>query len=207
MNTWPNRGAPPAAPAGGSKAENPKTQAVNFIVRPTSLTQANRPPRNPVRFSGFSKTLSPSLRVGYLATNRVQLLEALTQIKLVSTFVSSELNESFIHSLMADGLYARHVRRLRQRLLDRATAVVPRLTMMGFVLDPEYAYQGGTFLWVQHRTHPDALSLADSAATAGIYLAPGCAFRPDQDASSYFRFALPLCTGPSLDALATYLTS
>lgn len=155
---------------------------------------------------GFSKTLSPSLRVGYLATNRVQLLEALTQIKLVSTFVSSELNESFIHSLMADGLYARHVRRLRQRLLDRATAVLPRLTKMGFVIDPEYAYQGGTFLWVQHRTHPDALSLADSAATAGIFLAPGCAFRPDQNASSYFRFALPLCSVASLDALATYLT-
>ena len=59
MNTWPNRGAPPAAPAGGSKAENPKTQAVNFIVRPTSLTQANRPPRNPVRFISSARPRTP----------------------------------------------------------------------------------------------------------------------------------------------------
>jgi len=34
MSTWPNRGGPPAAPAGGRIRENPKTQATNLSVRP-----------------------------------------------------------------------------------------------------------------------------------------------------------------------------
>jgi hypothetical protein len=42
MSTWPNRGGPPAAPAGGWKKKEPN-----------GLTQANRPPRNPVRFSNL----------------------------------------------------------------------------------------------------------------------------------------------------------
>lgn len=53
MSTWPNRGGPPAAPAGGSKRENPKTQAANLTIRSPGLTQANSPPRNPVWFNNL----------------------------------------------------------------------------------------------------------------------------------------------------------
>jgi DNA-binding transcriptional MocR family regulator len=153
----------------------------------------------------FSKTLTPSLRVGYLATNRTQLLEELTQIKLVSTFVSCAPNESLVHALMEGGHFARHVRRQRQRLQDRAHQVLPRLVRMGFEPDPAYPYLGGTFVWVRHRAHADALVLADQAAEAGILLAPGCAFRPDHQSSPHLRFALPLCTPTALDALAQLL--
>lgn len=47
MSTWPNRGAPPAAPAGAAKGRtrNPRQSGH------AGLTQANRPPRIPVRFS------------------------------------------------------------------------------------------------------------------------------------------------------------
>lgn len=47
MNTWPNRGAPAAAPAGGSKTENPKTQAVNLIVRPTGSDSSQQASSKP----------------------------------------------------------------------------------------------------------------------------------------------------------------
>lgn len=153
----------------------------------------------------FSKTLTPSLRVGYLATARADLAEALAQIKLVSTFVGCEPNEAFIHGFLQDGHYARHVRRLRQRLLERATSASARLGQLGFMADPRFPYRGGTFLWARHQAFPDAMVLADSAAQAGIFLAPGCAFRPNQEASAYFRFALPLCDGPAIDALARFL--
>ncbi|MEH3085125.1 MAG: PLP-dependent aminotransferase family protein [Xylophilus ampelinus] len=153
----------------------------------------------------FSKTLPPGLRVGYLATRRAALLETLTQTKLVSTFVSSEMNESFVHAIMEDGVYARHVQSIRERLADRAKSATARLRAMGFEPEPDHVFQGGTFLWMQHPDHPDARRLADGAAARGIFLAPGCAFRPGQEASPHLRFALPLCTAPSLDALSDYL--
>lgn len=155
----------------------------------------------------FSKTLPPSLRVGYLATNRAQLLEALTHTKLISTFVSSESNEAFVHALMVDGVFARHVQRVRQRLQDRAKSTVARLEAMGFVMETGYPYRGGSFVWARHPAHPDAKLLADAASAAGIYLAPGCAFRPQQGESPFFRFALALCSPPSLDALANCVRS
>lgn len=161
--------------------------------------------RRVLYIGSFSKTLPPGLRVGYLATHRAPLLETLTQNKLVSTFVSSEMNESFVHAIMEDGIYARHVQSLRERLLDRARTATARLLAMGFEPVPDHVFQGGTFLWMRHPDHADARRLADGAAAHGIFLAPGCAFRPGQEASPYLRFALPLCTAPSLDALSTYL--
>jgi hypothetical protein len=47
MSTWPNRGAP-AAPCGG--LEQRKTKQPRQSGR-DGLTQANRPPRKPVRFT------------------------------------------------------------------------------------------------------------------------------------------------------------
>jgi len=46
MNTWPNRGAS-GGPCGGLEEENTEQPKQSDHV---GLTQANRPPRNPVRF-------------------------------------------------------------------------------------------------------------------------------------------------------------
>jgi len=47
MSTWPNRGAS-GGPCGGWNNESPSSQKKSDH---TGLTQANRPPRKPVRFS------------------------------------------------------------------------------------------------------------------------------------------------------------
>jgi hypothetical protein len=46
MNTWPNRGAS-GGPCGGLEGEKTEQPKQSDYV---GLTQANRPPRNPVRF-------------------------------------------------------------------------------------------------------------------------------------------------------------
>lgn len=151
----------------------------------------------------FSKTLSPSLRVGYLATRREDLLDELTRRKLVSSYVSCEPNESIVHTLMVDGHYARHVRRLERRLKERALQALPALQALGFVPGQNQpSYAGGTSLWLRHRSGADALTLANEAAASGILLAPGCVFRPNEESSQFFRFVLPLCTERAIAALA-----
>jgi hypothetical protein len=47
MSTWPNRGAS-GGPCGGWNNESPSSQKKSDH---TGLTQANRPPRNPVWFT------------------------------------------------------------------------------------------------------------------------------------------------------------
>jgi len=47
MNTWPNRGAS-GGPCGGLEGEKTEQPKQSDYV---GLTQANRPPRNPVRFN------------------------------------------------------------------------------------------------------------------------------------------------------------
>ena len=50
MSTWPNRGAS-GGPCGGLEEESPNSQNQSDQA---GLTQANRPPRNPVRFISYS---------------------------------------------------------------------------------------------------------------------------------------------------------
>ena len=47
MSTWPNRGRPPAAPAGGWTTENPKTQATNLTIRPTGSDSSQQASSKP----------------------------------------------------------------------------------------------------------------------------------------------------------------
>lgn len=162
--------------------------------------------RRVIYIGSFSKSLSPSLRVGYLATNRAELSEELTHLKMLSSYVSCEPIEAIVHSLVADGHYARHVRRIDRRLKERASMVIPRLAQLGFSMDVDQPYVGGTFVWVRHRDFSDAMTLTDRASNSGILLAPGCAFRPNQDESPYFRFSLPLCVEQAMNALAGVVT-
>jgi DNA-binding transcriptional MocR family regulator len=148
----------------------------------------------------FSKTLTPSLRVGFLATKRSDFLEELVTLKLISCYASCEPNEAIVHSLLADGHYARHVRRLDRRLQERAIEAISRLEQEGFELDQ--AYLGGTFVWMKHKAFDDAMTLTNQASRMGMLLAPGCAFRPNLESSPYFRFSLPLCTSSALDMLS-----
>lgn len=160
------------------------------------LDQLNRV----IYLGSFSKTLTPSLRVGYLATKRTDFLEELVTLKLISCYASCEPNEAIVHSLLADGHYARHVRRLDRRLQERAATAIARLEQDGFRIDQPYI--GGTFVWMKQVDIPDAMALTNQASRMGMLLAPGCAFRPNLELSPYLRFSLPLCTDSALDMLS-----
>ncbi len=54
MQAWPNRGEPPAAPAGGWNNESLNRQKKSDQ---SGLTQANKPPRNPGRFMILGRIL------------------------------------------------------------------------------------------------------------------------------------------------------
>lgn len=144
---------------------------------------------------GFSKTLAPNLRVGFLAA-APERIERLVEHKLLSSLATPELNERVVCKVLADGRYARHVERLRARLDVQREKAVRALDKVGFRVG--LAPRGGTFLWADAGC--DTNRIAAAAQAAGIVTAPGSLFSPAQAPSTFMRFNV--ATSQRSDVLA-----
>lgn len=68
-----------------------------------------------IYLGSFSKVLSPSLPVGYIACHP-DLAEALTDLKMLSGLAAPDLAERLVHTWLAQGRHRKHLERLRERL-------------------------------------------------------------------------------------------
>lgn len=138
-----------------------------------------------IYISSFSKTISPNIRVGYLAANP-DLLEDLAQLKMISGLTSSEFTERLAHGALLDGRWRKHVKSLRERLAKAHEAAAARLLDIGFEIFTES--KAGIFLWARHPSIPDSAVLAYKAAEQDILLGPGHLFSPNLQPSAWLRF-------------------
>lgn len=123
----------------------------------------------------FSKTLSASLRVGYVAA-APPVVNALNDVKMLTVVSTSQFAERFVAHLIHNGHYLRHLRRLRRRIEAATTAAIGNLADAGW---PVAAPSGeGLYLWVPLPEGMDEESLCRRASTEGIFLAPGSVFSP-----------------------------
>ncbi|MGE0876835.1 MAG: PLP-dependent aminotransferase family protein [Burkholderiales bacterium] len=156
------------------------------LTRLATLDQLKRV----IYVGGFSKTVSSSLRVGYIAADE-QMIADLADLKLLTTLNSSSLSERIVHEVLASGLYARHMERLRQRLRDAREATLAQLR--GLDLEVPFVPEAGMFIWARMPDGRDVSSLATRAAQQGIVLGPGNVFRPHQEPSPFLRFNVAYC--------------
>ena len=138
-----------------------------------------------VYLGSFSKTMSPALRVGYLAAN-AQIVARATQLKMSATLTSSEINETATLLILTDGHHRTHLDRLRDRLSESQARVAKRLGELGWQVF--HQPNGGLFLWAAAPAGLDTSRLTTAAATAGITLAPGRFYQPNGEDTPYFRF-------------------
>jgi DNA-binding transcriptional MocR family regulator len=125
----------------------------------------------------FSKTLSASVRVGYLAASPA-LAAALCDIKLLTVVATSDHVERFVYGLIARGHYLRHLRRLRGRVEAATTKAIADLGGIGLAVTKPR--DGGFYLWAELPPGTDETELCRQAARQGIFLAPGSVFAPDR---------------------------
>ncbi len=92
------------------------------VTRLATLDQLNRV----IYISSFSKTISASLRVGFLACTR-DIAEHLTDLKLLTGLTTSEIGERLIYQLLTDGFYRKHIDRLRSRMNDSREKLIHRI--------------------------------------------------------------------------------
>jgi DNA-binding transcriptional MocR family regulator len=152
--------------------------AVQPATRLAALDQLQRV----IYLGGFSKTLSANLRVGFIATSN-EWAQRLADRKILATLSSSDIGERVVYKILSEGLYRKHVDRIRTRLDAVRAKTVRQLERVG--LQAEVAPPAGMFVWVDAGC--DTYGLTERAMAEGLLLAPGCLFSPRQLPSTRMR--------------------
>ena len=152
--------------------------------------------RRVLYISGFSKTVTPALRCGYVVAER-DVLRELARTKMAVGLTSSEAIERIVDKVLHEGRYARHVEQVNDRLRAAHASVEERLDALG--LEAFHRPRAGLFLLARLPVEPErAGEIATAALSDGIWLAPGSYFRPDDAPSAWFRFNVPHSTDDAL---------
>ena len=135
--------------------------------------------------SSFSKDISPSLRVGWVAPGRFK--NEVDWLKFTLSAATATLPQMAIAEFMESGGYDHHLKRIRREyssnvaMLSRAvTRVFPAGTR---VTRPS----GGFVLWVQLPENVDSLELYSLALKGGITITSGYLFSPTNQFSNFIR--------------------
>ncbi|MGP9688916.1 aminotransferase-like domain-containing protein [Psychrobacter sp. AOP22-C1-C5] len=133
----------------------------------------------------FSKTLSASLRCGYIAAPR-EWVEPLLDLKIATGFGGGQLAAAVVLSALTDSGYRKHMSTVHTRLSSARAHTIPRLAKLG--ITPWLIPQAGMFLWCKLPDNNSAAELANRCLSQGVVLAPGNTFSQSQRAENFMRF-------------------
>lgn len=132
--------------------------------------------RRVIYIGTFAKILSASLRVGYVAASR-EIIANLVKMKMLTIVNSSGYVERIVHTVLNDGHYRHHLKRLTQRVQDARLSAMRMLHKSR--LRPEIEDADGYYMWVGLPEGVDDIELTRQAARESIFLAPGSVFEVD----------------------------
>jgi GntR family transcriptional regulator/MocR family aminotransferase len=134
--------------------------------KPPALKSIDR--RDRVFYAGsFSKTLFPALRLGYLVVPAVWRDRALGACELWSRGQSTH-EQAIVADFMADGHFARHLRRMRLRYAERSAALAQALEQR-FGADMDLALpEGGLTLLARFPGYARDTELVSRARAHGL---------------------------------------
>lgn len=140
--------------------------------------------RKVIYISSFSKTLSASLRVGYLVAP-IHLLAPLAELKLLTSVAVPSFCERFLSTILSDGIYERHLKLVQHKLQTHQAIAQTSFQSWGWEIF--HLPGGGLFLWIRHPelTHID--EFVERAYKRGILLAPGQLFSADGHKNTWLR--------------------
>ena len=171
-----------AAEHGFTLFEDDPYREVGFTREPAptmhSLDRADRV----IYASSFSKTVSPGVRVGYLA-GPVEAIAALAK-RANETYISPNmLAESIVWELCRSGGLAENTEMVRRALRERRDVLVEALRE--HLPEAEFVVpEGGYFLWMNLNDDVDTGALLAAAAEERVAFVPGADFMIDGGRSS-----------------------
>ncbi|THV24231.1 PLP-dependent aminotransferase family protein [Peteryoungia ipomoeae] len=139
-----------------------------------------------IRIGSFSKTISASLRAGFIAAD-AERIRLLTDLQVAIQFGGpSQVATETIHSVLASGGYRKYLDHLHRRLDTERRATARRLGELG--VEPVLMPRGGPYLWCRMPQGVSSTALAQAALPQGVVLAPGNVFSPSLSSDNFMRF-------------------
>lgn len=137
-----------------------------------------------IYLSSFSKTVSASLRCGFIAASK-PIIKSLTQLKMITVINTSSITESILNHLISSDTLDNHLRALKILSYEKSNDAVESLNKVdGLVLYPHNI--SGHFLWF--RIPMDDKKVVDYAKSSNIFIAPGNLFFPCEN--TYFAIRI-----------------
>ncbi len=138
-----------------------------------------------IHIGSFSKTVSASLRCGYVAA-RADWIDNLVDLKIATTFGNGHLAASVLLAALTHSGYRKHMEEVRHRLAEAMDKTVARLRTLG--IQPWLVPSAGMFVWCRLPDGVDAADIARSCLKDDVVLAPGNAFSQSRSAAGFLRF-------------------
>lgn len=158
-----------------------------------------------IHIGSFSKTLSASVRCGFVAA-RSDWIEKLIDMKIATSFGGGNLAAELVFNVLRDGSYRKHMEALKLRLSRSMSKVNSQLKSLG--IEPWLVPQSGMFLWSRLPDEINAADIARDALSKNIVLAPGNVFSLSQSATSFLRFNVSQCQDDRIfETLRTSISS
>jgi DNA-binding transcriptional MocR family regulator len=148
-----------------------------------------------VQIGSFSKSLSASVRCGYIAARR-DWIEGLIDLKIAASFGTGRLAAEMVLTILRDGSYRKYMDGLRARLARATSETSARLKAMG--IQPWIEPRGGMFLWCVLPEGLDSSVIARQLLAEDLVLAPGNVYSLSQSASRFLRFNVAQSGDPRL---------
>lgn len=148
--------------------------------------------------SGFSKSITPSARVGYVVSS-VALTGEFAKVKMAIGLTTPEMMERMVYQILRQGRHLAYLHRVQERLRQAHDELYDLLERHGFEVFARP--RAGLFLWARpggEWREKGAARLAELALKDGIWLAPGFYFDPDQMDAGWIRFNVAYSLSPAL---------
>lgn len=158
-----------------------------------------------IHIGSFSKTVSASVRCGYIAA-RPDWVDSLADLKIATAFGGGRMAADVVLRALTDSGYRKHMDAVRLRLAEARAKTAARLEALGIV--PWLAPQAGMFLWCRLPQGTNAAALARACLKEGVVLAPGNVFSQSLSAGDFLRFNVAQCADERIfDVLARTLAA
>jgi DNA-binding transcriptional MocR family regulator len=149
-----------------------------------------------IRIGSFSKTLSASMRCGYIAARR-DWIEDLIDLQIaISLGGASPMVAELIANVLTSGSYRKHMDAVRLRLVRARREIARKLEDLG--LEIWLMPRGGFYLWCRLPEGLKAVDVARAALVEDIVLAPGNVFSVSETASEFLRFNVAQSGNPRI---------
>lgn len=135
--------------------------------------------------ASFSKTLSPSFRVGWVVPGRYQ--GRIEQLKLLVNKETAAAPQLAIAAFLANGGYDRHLRHLRRAYHTHSVRMKKAISDYFPGETKVTRPTGGHVLWVELPPEFDSMQLYKDACLHNISIAPGLMFSPSGGHRNCFR--------------------